>query len=140
MNIEPTIGRILECLARKKIAPRQAVEKLVSAGLGSADAGEAVFAALGGSDLVEIGEDGLKRFRPSGRFVNEVEAEMRDVKGASPPDKPVVIPMTPEQKRKVDELIAQGWNRRAAELMVVESEEDVDLDTPGGPSAALCSE
>jgi len=140
MNIESTIGRILECLARKEITPRQAVEKLVAAGLGSADAGETVFVALGGSDLVEIGEDGLKRFRPSGRLVSEVEAQMRDVNGASPPVKPVVIPMTPEQNQKVDELVAHGWDYRAAALMVVESAPDVDLDTPARPSDAPAEE
>lgn len=35
------------------------------------------------------------------------------------------IPLTPEQQTAVDDLVAQGWPREAAELMVIESEEDV---------------
>lgn len=130
MSQAESTADILCRLTRKEITPRQAMEQLVAAGMGSADARETVFVALGGSDLVEIGEDGLKRCRPSGRLVNEVETEMRGVNEALAPDKPVLIPVTPEQKRKVDELVAQGWNRRAAEFLVVESEPDIDLDTP----------
>jgi len=42
----------------------------------SAEAQELVFVALGGSDLVETGADGVKRY-PSGKTVDEVEQAMK---------------------------------------------------------------
>lgn len=33
--------------------------------------------------------------------------------------------LTPEQRKIVDDLVAQGWPRESAELMVVMTEEDI---------------
>ena len=65
-----------EGLASGKISPRAAIAALVDAGHSAAEAQELVFVALGGSDLVETGADGVKRY-PSGKTVDEVEQAMK---------------------------------------------------------------
>lgn len=74
---DPTkVEAILERLARQEITPRQAIAELVTRGFNRGDAGETVLFALGGSDLIETGTDGIARYHPSGRTVREVDDEM----------------------------------------------------------------
>jgi len=63
-------------LAQGKISPSDALAALIAGGHSSAEAQELVFVALGGSDLIEIGADGVKRY-PSGKTVAEVEQAMK---------------------------------------------------------------
>lgn len=65
-----------EMLARK-IRPRDVIKRLVAAGHYKGDAEEHVFISLGGSDIVEIGSDGVGRYT-SGRTVPEVEADWKE--------------------------------------------------------------
>lgn len=59
-------------IAQGRITPRDAIAALVAVQHTSAEARELVFIALGGSDLVETGPDGVDRY-PSGKTVDEVE-------------------------------------------------------------------
>ena len=70
------IEQILEQVATGAITPRKGVAHLVAGGFVEGDAEETVLFARGGSDIVEIGEDGRERYHGSGRLVSEVEAEM----------------------------------------------------------------
>ena len=44
-----------------------------------------------------------------------------------------MIPLTPAQQTEVDKLVAQGWDRDAADLMVAESEPDIVDDATPAP-------
>lgn len=66
------IERVLEQLDHRTVTAREAVSRLIVGGFDADDAEEMVFVALGGSDIIE-GD----RYRPSGRHVNEVEADMQ---------------------------------------------------------------
>lgn len=63
-------------IAQGRISPRDAIAALVAVHHTSAEARELVFMALGGSDLVEKGPDGVDRY-PSGKSVAEVERLMK---------------------------------------------------------------
>ena len=65
-----------EALAQGKISPRAAIAALVAAGHSTDEANDLVFSSLGGSDLVEIGKDGVERY-PSGKTIAEVEQAMQ---------------------------------------------------------------
>jgi len=67
---------ICEKLERGEISARQAIAQMQAAGLDAGAARELAFISLGGSDLVETGDDGRERYLPSGRLVRDVEAEM----------------------------------------------------------------
>ena len=56
--------------------PRATIAVLVDRGVDAVDAQQYVFCALGGSDVVETGDDGRERFKPSGRLVREVAADL----------------------------------------------------------------
>jgi hypothetical protein len=71
------IEAILASVAQKQTPASVARGQLEAAGWSAGEAEEAVFGALGGGDLVEIGADGSERYKFSGRRVSEVEAEMR---------------------------------------------------------------
>jgi hypothetical protein len=75
MNAEE-IEALLEQVEANVVLPRAAVAQLAAAGFERDDAQQMVFAALGGSDLVEEGEDGRERYVPSGKLVREVKAAM----------------------------------------------------------------
>jgi hypothetical protein len=56
--------------------PRATIAKLIAGGGDETDSTQLVFAALGGSDLVEVGEDQRERYMPSGKLVSEVAVQM----------------------------------------------------------------
>ncbi len=66
-----------EGLAQGRISAKAAVETLASEGHDPSEARELVFVALGGSDLVETGADGVQRY-PSGKTVDEVERALTE--------------------------------------------------------------
>jgi hypothetical protein len=70
------IETILDRTVRGDLSARAAINALVAGGLAAGDAEQAVFLALGGGDLVQIGTDGLERYTFSGRLVTEVIAAM----------------------------------------------------------------
>jgi hypothetical protein len=72
-----SVEETLEALARSEITPRQAVRELVALGLGDGHAEETVYAAIGGSDITVVGDDGQERCYGSGKLVSELEREMR---------------------------------------------------------------
>jgi len=76
MNTPAEIDAILGRCARKEIPAFLAIGPLVECGLSVNDARQAIFAALGGSDVIQIGEDGKEHYMPSGRLVADVEKEM----------------------------------------------------------------
>lgn len=67
---------ILERLERGELAAQEAIRQLIGAGADPEFAREAVFIQLGGSDLVAPGADGIDRYEPSGRLVQDVLAEL----------------------------------------------------------------
>ena len=71
-EIELILGRA----ARGELLASAAIAQLVAGDVTPGEAEQAVFLALGGGDLVEIGADGLERYTHSGKLVTEVEAEM----------------------------------------------------------------
>jgi hypothetical protein len=58
-----------------RIRPHAAIATLVADGHDEPSASELVFVAIGGSDVVEIGADGVERY-PSGKTVAEIERQM----------------------------------------------------------------
>lgn len=69
------LGQLLDSVIAGTTPASSAIGQLVADGHDEAHATELVFFALGGSDLDEIGDDGVARY-PSGRTVAEVEADM----------------------------------------------------------------
>lgn len=67
---------LLEQVSAGTVSPRTAIATLVNGGEDRVDAEQMVFAALGGSDLAEVGDDGRERYMPSGKLVREVAAAM----------------------------------------------------------------
>jgi hypothetical protein len=50
------------------------------------------------------------------------------------------FPFTRAQKAEIEALVAQGWPRAAAELVVLESQEDVVEDTPESRRSKPCAQ
>ena len=69
------IARLLEAVKAHQITAREAIRRLVATGHDEGLAAELVLIALGGSDIIEIGADGVARYE-SGRTVVEVQADM----------------------------------------------------------------
>ncbi len=69
------IAHLLEAVKAHQITAREAIRRLVATGHNEGLAAELVLIALGGSDVVEIGADGVARYL-SGRTVAEVQADM----------------------------------------------------------------
>lgn len=78
--IDPRADDILISMHDGKLTVVQAVEALRVLPCHRDDATEVVFLSLGGSDLVEIGEDGVRRYQPSGKTVASIERAMKGAK------------------------------------------------------------
>ena len=70
------IENFLSQAAKAEITAREAIALLVAGGFAADDAEQAVFTALGGSDVIEVGADNIERYDPSRRAVTEVAAAM----------------------------------------------------------------
>lgn len=68
---------VLAAVAAGDFTAREGSSRLVAGGYSPQDAQDMVFTALGGSDLVEVGDDGRERYVPSGKLVREVNEAMR---------------------------------------------------------------
>lgn len=55
---------------------RETIARLAARGVEPLDAQQFVFCALGGSDVVEVGDDGRERYQPSGKLVREIAAAL----------------------------------------------------------------
>lgn len=71
------IDTLLNQVADRTERPRAAMAKLIAAGWSLVEAEEAVFTALGGSDLVEIDATGREIYSPSGKLVADIESELK---------------------------------------------------------------
>lgn len=69
------LSRLLEDVKAYKVTANEAIRRLVADGHERDLAAELVLIALGGSDIIEIGADGIARYE-SGRTVAEVQADM----------------------------------------------------------------
>lgn len=47
-----------------------------------------------------------------------------------------MIPLTSKQQAEVERLVTEGYRREEAEILVVESADDVDFTTPRGAVSA----
>lgn len=67
---------LLKAVAGRRVPARAAIKQLETEGFSSEGAYDLVFHALGGSESVEMGEDAVKRYQPSGRTISEITKEM----------------------------------------------------------------
>ena len=69
------LSRLLKAVKARNVTTNEAIRRLVADGHERDLAAELVLIALGGSDIIEIGADGVARY-DSGRTVAEVQADM----------------------------------------------------------------